>query len=285
MNPIIIPDEFNYIGCFLTFACQYSCPYCINRHGELKERKVMSGDKWIKALNRIKTRSDLPITFSGGEPTLHKHFFRIVNGVDRETSIDVLTNLEVSADVFIQGVRAERLRRESPYASIRASYHHGQSNLNKLLEKVLRMQQAGYDIGIWEVAHPAYKADAEQRMHTAKHMGIDYRLKEFLGKWKGELYGTFRYDNAVSGSSLRSCHCKTSELLIAPDGFIFRCHSDLYADRRAIGHILDETTPFLGIWRTCASYGDCNACDVKIKNDRTQTFGHTSVKIKNIRRY
>lgn len=282
MKPIIIPDNFNYIGVFLTLACQYNCAYCINHHGEFKERKVMSGEQWIAGLNRIRTRGDLPITIQGGEPTLHKHFFRIINGISKEIPVDVLTNLKISADVFMQAIRPERLTRESKYASIRVSYHHGQSDFEKLLKKVGKMQGRGYDIGIWEVNHPEYKADVLQRQHIARHMGIDYRLKEFLGEWKGKDYGLMRYTGAVNSSSICSCHCKTTELLIAPDGYLFRCHSDLYAGLHSIGHLMGDRPPMLGLWRTCNRYGKCNSCDVKIKTDRTQTFGHTSVEIKNV---
>jgi hypothetical protein len=33
---------------------------------------------------------------------------------------------------------------------------------------------------------------------------------------------------------------------------------------------------------TCYNFGDCNPCDVKIKTNRFQEYGHTSVEIINI---
>ena len=35
-------------------------------------------------------------------------------------------------------------------------------------------------------------------------------------------------------------------------------------------------------FRPCEFYGDCNPCDVKVKTNRFQIFGHTSVEMKNI---
>jgi hypothetical protein len=202
--------------------------------------------------------------------------------VREDLPLDLLTNLEISAERFMQAIPASRFKREARYASIRVSYHHGQSNFNELTAKVGKLQQAGYHIGIWEVDCPDYSDDAHQRMHTARHMGIDYRLKEFLGPWKGKNYGTMRYEGAVNASKLRHCDCRTSELLIDPAGYIFRCTSDLYANRCAIGHLLDKQPPKLGEWRSCAVMGRCNSCDIKIKNNRFQEFGHSSVEIRNV---
>ena len=82
---------------------------------------------------------------------------------------------------------------------------------------------------------------------------------------------------------LRHCDCRTTEFLIDPAGFIFRCHSDLYANRFPIGHILDPELPkLLGQWVACPVFGKCNACDIKVKFNRFQEHGHSSVEIRNI---
>ena len=97
MKDIVIPERYNYIGVFLTFACNLKCSFCINdfesppRH--LRKRHL-TGEEWLRGLNRIISRPDLPLTLQGGEPTLHKDFARIVNGVRRDLNIDVLTNLQ-----------------------------------------------------------------------------------------------------------------------------------------------------------------------------------------------
>ena len=283
MKPIIIPNDFNYIAAFLTFSCQLRCSYCINHHGDdLYKGRWMDGKQWIEGLNRIKTRADLPITLQGGEPTVHKHFFEIVRGVREDIPLDLLTNLEIGAERFMQSIPATRIKRVAPYASIRVSYHHGQSHYFDLIEKVRRMQGRGYSIGIWEVDHPEYTGEVHERAKRARAEGIDYRIKEFLGPWKGRNYGTMRYDGAVNAPQLRHCDCRTSELLIDPTGYIFRCTSDLYANRCSIGHLLDEQPPKLGQWRECAVYGRCNSCDIKIKTNRFQEYGHSSVEIKNV---
>jgi hypothetical protein len=92
-----------------------------------------------------------------------------------------------------------------------------------------------------------------------------------------------RYPEAVNAKMLRDCECRTTELLIDPAGYVFRCHSDLYANRFALGHILDAQPPeLLGKWVPCAVYGKCNSCDIKVKNNRFQEYGHSSVEIRNV---
>jgi MoaA/NifB/PqqE/SkfB family radical SAM enzyme len=280
---VIMPHHLSYIGVFLTFSCQLRCSYCNNFHGgDLLKSRKMSYENWIRGLNRIQTRPNLPITFQGGEPTAHKHFFEIVAGIDLGTPIDLLTNLEIDIEKFCKHIPPERMRRADGHSSIRVSYHHGQSNFEKLIKKVLEMNKRGYSINIQEVEHPDYRNEALARKERVTALGIDYSLKEFLGPWKGINYGTLRYKNAVNSEKLRFCDCRTSELLIAPDGNIFRCHSDLFADRLSIGNILDEKMPLLGKWRPCSMFGRCNSCDIRIQVKPWKPIGFSSVEIRNI---
>lgn len=284
LAPLVLPSGTNYIACFLTFACQLRCPYCINHHGgNLVKKRRMTGNDWITAINRIEGAWDVPVTLQGGEPTVHRDFFQILGGIREERAIDILTNLEIDPERFIREIKPERLRRDSPYASIRVSYHHGQADFQGLCSRVKLLQDAGFHIGIWEVDHPEHHTDVLRRRDRAQSVGIDYRLKEFLGPWKGTNYGTIRYPHSVNSRNLRWCQCRTSELLVAPDGHVFRCHSDLYANRGPIGHILDgEMDSDLAAWRPCGVYGKCNSCDVKVTTNRFQEGGHTSVDIMRI---
>ena len=283
MNDIELPDHFNYIAVFLTFSCQLRCTYCINHHGgNLVKGRKMSTEDWIHGLNRLKCR-DIPITIQGGEPTVYKGFYDLIAGIKPEISIDLLTNLEVDIERFSKSIPPERMHRKAPYANIRVSYHEGQSDFHTTCERVLTLQRAGYSIGVFEVNHPDYRPQVQSRKRIACEMGIDWRIKEFLGPWKGVNYGTFRYPNAVNDRNLRHCMCRTSELLVDPSGNVFRCHSDLYANRGGIGHLLDkDISSVLGKWKWCGVYGKCNSCDIKVKNDRFQQFGHSSVEIKEI---
>jgi len=283
LKPIIIPESHNYIATFLTLACNLKCSYCINTFGETGYVKArLSGEDWVRGINRIVSRNDLPITLQGGEPSLHKDFIYIINNIKPELNIDVLTNLQFDVDEFIKKVDPNRIKRDSPYASIRVSYHPEVMELDPLVEKVLKMLDAGFSIGIWSVLHPSQEAVVREAQAQCKALGIDFRFKEFLGEYDGRMYGTYRYEGACDGKFSRRVMCKTTELITGSDGSVYRCHSDLYEGRPAIGNIIDPDFQIEEVFRPCEVFGHCNPCDIKVKTNRFQEFGHTSVEIKEI---
>lgn len=281
MKSIIIPDTYNYIASFLTFSCNYHCRYCINYFGESKFAmgKILSGEKWVKGLNRIISRKDLPITLQGGEPSLHPNFIYIINNIKPELNIDILTNLQFDVENFIKKVDPNRIKRKSLYPSIRVSFHPEQMNLGRLITKTLKMIDAGFSIGIWGVIHPKYEREILIAKEKCIKLKIDFRIKEFLGEYNGKLYGTYKYPDAFNKKPQKKVKCKTTELIIGTNGNIYRCHSDLYEGRKPIGNILDEQFIIENKFIECNYFGYCNPCDIKVKTNRFQKFGHTSVEI------
>ncbi|MGE5479657.1 MAG: radical SAM protein [Chloroflexota bacterium] len=287
-NTINLSERHNYAAFFLTFGCNLSCPYCINLHDRRfvegrKPRRAMTTEDWIEAANRLQLRDDLPLTLQGGEPTLHKAFFRFTREVREDVQMDLLTNLCFDVDEFIREVPTWRFSRKAPYAPIRVSYHPNQNKIEEIIPKTHKLMRAGYKIGVFGILHPdeAISEHILEMQRICVNEGIDFRTKEFLGEWNGEVYGTFKYDGSVCSDSIKSCNCRTSELLVDPAGYVYKCHSDLYAARNPYAHILDEELAAESIdeFRNCDYYGACNPCDVKIKTDRFQRYGHTSVEI------
>jgi len=281
MQPIIIPPHYNYIAVFLTLSCNLSCSYCINRFDEFRyARGHLTGGEWIRGLNRIISRDDLPVTLGGGEPSLHPDFSTIINGIRPELNIDLLTNLEFDIDRFMAEVPPQRIKREAPYASIRVSYHPEVMAIEPLVAKVRQLLRAGYSIGIWGVLHPSQEAEILRAREQCRREGIDFRTKEFLGECNGEMHGTIRYPGACDRRFARSVQCRTTELIVGPTGHVYRCHSDLYEGRQPIGHLLDPEFRIDDRFRPCDWFGHCNPCDVKVKTNRFQIEGHTSVEIR-----
>jgi hypothetical protein len=140
-----------------------------------------------------------------------------------------------------------------------------------MLLKVLNMQMMGYSVGMWAVDTGDKKI--KKLWELAKFFGIDFRLKDFLDS----THGTYKYPYGLDGKK-KNCLCKPSELLIAPDGRLFRCHSDLYHGINSYGHIL-ETDELPTDFKPCDRYGLCSPCDLKLKFNRYQETGHCSVTI------
>lgn len=282
---LVIPERYNYIATFLTLACNLDCSYCINLHEDpLSGRgrivtKHMGLDEWVAGIGRIDTRGRVPITLQGGEPTVFKHFFGIMERVETRHRFDLLTNLQFDPKEFVKRVPQMLFSREAPYAPIRVSYHPGQNTMEEIIPKALHLQEHGFRVGIYGVLFPPQRDHILEVQARCQKEGLDFRTKEYLGKGAGRL----KYADGVEGAFNKHCLCRTSELLIAPSGYVMRCHSDLYEGRLPIGHLLDPEFRVQDIFRPCTVYGHCNPCDVKIKTNRFQIFGHTSCDIERIR--
>lgn len=280
MKPIIVPESYKYIGVFLTLSCNLSCSYCINHLVGLKQgRKLLKSADWSRGLSRLVLNRDIPITLQGGEPTIHNDFYGIINAIPEKFALDLMTNIQFSPEEFASKIPLSKFNRSAPYAPIRVSYHPEMMKLDDTIIKVKKMMDSGFRIGLYGVLHPSQEKEIYRAKEICEKEGIDFRTKEFLGVHEGKVYGNFAYPDAVFAQNLKSCLCKTSELLVDPFGDVFRCHHDLYNRLNTVGNILDEDFEIKDTHRPCDFYGKCNPCDIKIKNDYKQEFGHTSVNI------
>lgn len=284
-NLLIVPSSYNYIGVFLTLGCNLSCSYCINHlTGKAKARPHLKAKDWIHGINKIQFSSSekIALTLQGGEPTIHPDFYEIVNGIDSRFDLDLLTNAQFDVATFAQNISPKKFSRSAPYAPIRISFHPETMDLNVTLEKILELTALGFKVGLYSVTDSRFDEILEQAKTKTKKLGIDYRFKDLLGNFENKLLGEYKYPDAVGSQVLKKCLCKTTELLIAPDGNIHRCHHDLYNQILPLGNIAKNHSTIQDIYRECSFYGNCNPCDVKLKNNRNQSFGHTSVDIVNL---
>jgi len=285
MKPITIPKDYDYVGVYLTDRCHLSCPYCITKHhgspfGKNAIRTLGPGE-WIGALNRLELPEGIPITLQGGEPFLYDGIWQILEGVRHK--MDVLTALPG----FLDKKRFEELktlewnRRPAPYPTIRVSYHKGQNDYKELIGRIAELKTI-LKIGLYYLTDPSCTEEIASIREYAERFGVEVRPKEFLGNWEGKVYGTFLYPDASAGTRKgKKVFCRNTVVPIAPDGNIYRCHSDLYFNRRAsaLGNIMDPEFAFPAGHLGCDNYGLCSECDVKVKTNHNQEYGYTSVDI------
>lgn len=276
MNPIKLPEHYNYIEAFLTYDCNMSCDYCLNRFQELTSPRPLTAKDWVRALARIFPSADLPITIGGGEPTIYPGFYEVMDSIPNGT-VDLLTNGTFDVKEFKKRLRPSKFRNNTKYASIRFSLHFS-SNLKLVLNNIVELKKSGYHVGMWCTDHPDITSLMLKVRDICSDFEIDFRIKEFLGYHKGKLYGRYKYPNAIGRSYTSTILCKPSEMLIAPDGKVFRCHRDLYAYEFAIGDMLGKVR--FPEWGECREYGNCHPCDIKMKYNRFQEYGHCPVEIK-----
>jgi hypothetical protein len=287
LKPILVPLEYDYIGAYLTDRCHLRCEYCITRHHGAQygrsQVQSMEPHEWIRGLNRLELPADVPITLQGGEPFLYKGIWDILENVRHK--MDILTALPpfLTRRDFLRLRTLEWNRRVAPYPRIRVSFHPGQNHYEDLIRRIADLQDI-VSIGMYYLDEPATGPEKIAAIRAvASQYGVEVRRKEFLGRWGQQVYGTYLYPEAVSGIRQSvPVWCRNTVIPIAPDGKVYRCHSDLYFQRKtlALGHLLDVQFAFPGHHLVCDNFGLCSECDVKIKTNRFQQYGYTSVDIR-----
>ncbi len=276
MKPIILPKHYNYIEAYLTYDCNMACTYCLNHFLPLTCPVPLTTDLWIKALGRLNPTRDLPITLGGGEPTMHPGFYKIVDSIP-DGRVDLLTNGAFVCQEFMENVSPKKFSRGARYASIRISLHPT-TDLKLLYNNLTILRSNGYSVGLWSTDHPTMTRTLLHARDFCVDYQIDFRVKEFLGYYKGKLYGRYKYPDAIGRGYTSTVKCNPSELLIASNGVVFKCHADLYAYRNPIGD-MSKTVTF-SKFMECSEYGNCHPCDIKLKYNRFQEYGHCSVEVK-----
>lgn len=190
--------------------------------------------------------------------------------------MDLLTNGDFDLAEFTKRLSPKVFNRPAKYASIRFSFHKNTWE-HKLIKTVYKLNEAGYSVGIWGLKSPHMELRNFLMEITCGMLGIDYREKEFLSASSGN----YKYPEYMTGEK-EKCLCRPSELLIAPDGYIYRCHRDLYSGNGAYAHILDKEVNLIDGFAICKK-PKCNFCDVKIKTNRYQVDGWTAVEIKELK--
>ncbi|MBF0409946.1 MAG: radical SAM protein [Candidatus Riflebacteria bacterium] len=284
MNKILVPDDYDYVGVYLTEKCHLNCAYCITslNNSDFKQKKpnYLSSQDWIIALNRFVLPKDVPLTLQGGEPFLFKGIWEILEAVHNK--MDILTALPsyLKKEHFLALKSLQWNQREAPYPKIRVSYHKGQNDYKELIERIAEFQEI-LSIGLYYLDAPFLTDEIAEIKKYAEKLRVDLRPKEFLGYYNGKFYGKFLYPDAALGEHTKKrVQCKNTVIPVSPEGNIFRCHSDLYFSRvqHCLGNVLDESIVFPG-YTLCDNYGLCSVCDVKVKTNHYQKYGYTSVKI------
>ncbi len=259
LPPLELPPEINYVGLFLSFACNLDCVYCINDPAQRGGRSAMTAgprremppDHWRHALGRFPVRDDLPLTFQGGEPLLYwggRGLGALLAGTSHR--FDLLTNLALPPERMarcLDGTVAP-LKREAPYPTVRVSYHPAEmdrlwgNGIETLLGRCEALADLGFtvtpdkassDVGLYLVAHPD-NTPYEEPARRAAAGRVPFETKAFLGRHNGRTYGTYLYpfstdliEGGYAGTPL-SCRCRTTEILVDPLGFVWPCHLYLY---------------------------------------------------------
>lgn len=279
---INIPKEITYAELYYTLKCNLKCEYCINAADKIQRtREEQSYKVLADAVNNIDF-DNLSLTIGGGEPTIRSDFYQFVDELREGISIDLLTNMQFDVKRFTQDIKPSKFTtmEDSAYKSIRISYHPSQMDREQIVYKARRLQDYGFSVGIFGIAHPLNIGDNIHMSELCRRNNIYFFVKEYMGEFDNQMFGYYKYKDAIAGP-LKTMECRTSELLIDPGGNMYKCHRDLYVIEHSIGNIIDKD-PIEFKYRMCNNYGRCNPCDVKSKVNAKLTHSRCSVEIKSV---
>ena len=275
MNGRYIVDKTTYVSIFCTLNCSFSCRYCIQRQDDC----ILTRTE-LPAKNFLKYTEQLPVSVknigvNGGEPTLYYYLFELLRGLTKRFNVTVTSNIsggQHSFDEFIERAKSvEGVRWNT-------SLHHPYMKPEVYADRILRMRDAGLNVD--QIAMPVYPTNQRayfQAHECLKKLGLQLVPQTMLGTVDGDLYPDKSviemykgfetniddyelYEKGFSMKRRMKILCSSNEHLIASDGYVYRCHHDLYTKSNPTHHIEDgykDTTK--RDW--CENFGFCNSCD------------------------
>jgi radical SAM protein with 4Fe4S-binding SPASM domain len=275
--------ECTYIAAFLTMKCPLKCSYCINNHSQTFSRnsfEEIEPEQWINFINNLDNPNDTPITLQGGEPTSYKGFYDILSNINPSIKLDLLTNLTFDIRKFCSLIKPERFYRDDViYTPIRISFHPEEMDIEETITKTKILIDNGFQVGIFVVDHPSNAKIIREMHYRCLQERIYFWIKDFLGVYDNKLFGIYKNTDAIGKNEGKKVQCRTRELLISPNGNIYKCHSDLYENVNPIDNIENNKIQLKYCFRECNRYGLCNPCDLKIKTNRFFAGNFTAVDI------
>lgn len=145
----MIYNDLFTVSWLLGRYCNYNCSYCWE-HGRSDKKDHRSLKLCIKTIRNIKKQArarnfnSFHFSFSGGEPTLHPDYLKIIEELGDDSywcnfqTIHMTTNL--SRDIKWLKEYAKLVARFHR-ASVTASYHSEFANKEKFIEKIIMLQE------------------------------------------------------------------------------------------------------------------------------------------------
>ena len=129
---------------FVTWKCNFKCPYCwqdsypkIYRKPQDKDINI-SAEIWAKRLNELKPKT---IYFSGGEPFLYKNLLKVIELLDKKIHLIMISNLSDALDLdsFVKTIKPARFK------ELAFSFHPTQYDINIFFNKLSYLISKKFD--------------------------------------------------------------------------------------------------------------------------------------------
>lgn len=283
---------------FVTYHCTYKCPFCWQRHESAnyaaQKCKNFDPDLLAKSFNRL-----LPsfIYFTGGEPTLYKNIFSMINKLDQRIKCRITSNLGPSFDVkkFISLISPDR------FEMLMFSYHPSETTKTQFLNKIdtiiangftnILVESVLYSDDITDLLDikddlisrniirrydPCFLPDGKMHILSPKSTAMAHQLQDQGIQEQSQNDIALRQigNMFANKSSLILCPAGHKNFHIDPAGDIYPCMSALDRSRlfgkwalphyQPIGNIQDTDFDYLPEPIICWEAFRCSACDYEL---------------------
>lgn len=181
-------EEFrNQIMWTINNQCNFHCMYCWQSHNNKEVLNPIDLNKLSAGLNCL--QKVWVFCISGGEPFLEKNFVDICKIISERHYLGIITNLS-TANVYDFADKINPARCFYINAAIHiAEREKRDKNLSSFIDKVLYLQEKGFNITAQYVAHPVLFDRIKSDIKYLKGQGIsNVQYKTFYGVHDGKDY-------------------------------------------------------------------------------------------------
>lgn len=250
---------------FLTYACQYKCPYCWERGDDrFKAETFRPAKEWADALNRLDPKI---LDLTGGEPFIMPGFMDLLAMLKPSIRVAITTNLSFDVDAFLKDPKIY-----TQIFHMTLSFHPSQGvDVDDFSFKALKLRSKGIPISVNFVAHPS---QVEMIPKLKKHfdgLGVHFHVDPF--SFSGTIQYTEaqqailneyiqkdRLPDALQGET-HLCDGGQYHLNIQPSGDAYRCILDKHLDLPSVGNIFDSNFTLYSQTTECRNRFQCPGCD------------------------
>jgi lysophospholipase L1-like esterase len=166
--------------------CNYRCPYCyyIGLHNP-EDRFTGYIEQWKERFKEAFGNKDLIFYLAFGEPTIGEEFPNIIKMIEAEPKwqLRITSNVSENLELLAQSKLAKEKR-----LFINASFHPVEIALEKFIENISYLRDAGIEICVVHVAYPAYLHRLQSDIETFSKHGFVVHLRRFQGEYKQKMY-------------------------------------------------------------------------------------------------
>jgi acyl-CoA thioesterase-1 len=166
--------------------CNYKCPYCYYASAP-KTKDYFWGniDDWHAAFKNCFGKQKLIFYLAFGEPTIGKHFYDVVNMIEKEPkwSLRITTNLSQDLEKLVDSTLAKEGR-----LFINASFHPLQTKIESFIRQLLVLRKYNIESPVIYVMWPPLLKQFQADFEVFNRYNFLVHIRAFKGNYKGKKY-------------------------------------------------------------------------------------------------